>query len=381
MKPLVISATIVAVFVSCGVGLPITKGTTKETFPYPRDSLKLEFNAQFFPPYNELNPTNIHIEMYAKRLITSFFTALQEGIPMQKIAEAVPNWSVDRVLSWMKPAIGRNLPNYNTHFDAVDGIDSTRIRWLVEAENRASEDPVLLYFHGYGGYAIGMMPMFPSALDSIYQQVENDRLSILLLDYTTSIESNGQYPAQLIQAIKVYNKLTESCSNIYIGGDSAGGHLSIGLLRSIQYPMKDLPDVTAKPNGVVLISPWTRLYPEEEGWYLENFSKDLLTSNGIKEFTNLFVDNKANDYNSVELNPVLDTEADWSSILPSNIFVSVGELEVMRGDIYKWIKIANIDESSVFLDERFYHDSLVLYPVHSNVNTKVAEFFKRVLLV
>lgn len=331
------------------------------------------FNSSTIP---NLNPTDFHLEMYLKQFMTSLYTAAQTGFPMDVLYRAVPHVPLKQVLEAFEFQIG-TLTNFNSEFDSVDGISSDKIRWLVQANDRKPSDPVLLYFHG-GGYAYGAIPIFPVSLFGLYEQLENDRLSILMVDYNLSYEENGKYPGQLIQGVNSYNKLTESCENIYLLGDAAGGHLSLGMLRSIKHPVPGVPEMVSKPNGTIVVSPWTRLYPEEKGYYVDNFSKDVLTAKGIKELAELFVSDPS-QLNSPELNPSLDKEVDWKDILPpmDKFLTTVAELEVSRGDIEDWFDLAEIPESSRFFDARFYHDSLAFYPIHSNAVVAIVDFLKR----
>lgn len=331
-------------------------------------------NELVFPQSTEFTSTS-SIEEFSRELVALLFAAAEQNVPTETLAHLAPQISTEKYLDLLSPIYKDKLSNYNKPFE-VDGIESSKIRWLVEAKDRQPEDPVLLYLHG-GGYAFGMLPTFPVALARTYELTENDRLSILMLDYTISIAPNGQYPTQLIESAKSFNKLAETSSNIYIGGDSAGGHLSLGMLRSIQYPVESVPELAFKPNGTILISPWVNLYPEQEGWYVKNFKKDILTAKGLRGFTELFVEDPS-QYTAAALNPYVDYDVDWSDILPptDHVFTSFGEFEVLRGDINQWAEIAGATDT-LFYDEGFYHDSPCIYPTFSNVVPAIAEFFKR----
>jgi len=104
--------------------------------------------------------------------------------------------------------------------------------------------PTVLYFHG-GGYAF-----YPRMTDNIIAAVS---LAVggrtLALHYPLAPEH--PFPAQLEAARRAYNWLIERVppSQIVFAGDSAGGHLALMLLLTLN----DLP----RPAAAIAISPWT----------------------------------------------------------------------------------------------------------------------------
>jgi acetyl esterase/lipase len=122
----------------------------------------------------------------------------------------------------------------------------------IEAEHRVpgawyiapSPGPTVLYFHG-GGYSF-----YPKMTDNIVAAVTMAvRGRTFVSHYPLAPEH--PFPAQLDAARQAYEWLLESTlpSNIILAGDSAGGHLAVMLLLTLN----DLP----RPAAAIAISPWT----------------------------------------------------------------------------------------------------------------------------
>ncbi len=311
---------------------------------------------------------------YTEAFLAAFVSLVESKLPTAKILGLLPALSLDFNLKVVEP-FAKDLPNYNTEFP-VKGLDEGKVKWLVEAENRTKEDPVLLYSHG-GAYVVGVLPVFPYLWTRLYQALENDRLSILLLDYTTT--ANGaKYPTQLKEIASTYNQLAKTSDNIIVGGDSAGAHLSLSLIRHSEFPISGVPDVEGESlTGGIFISPWLNIYPDDTtGSHEYNNGKDILTSKLLRESALEFVTSKEL-LTAPETNFYNDTEADWENILPKNVFSSYGEREILLTDDISWYKLAGLSGDQVFEDLNAIHDAIIFTPEKSDVFPKIVEFFKR----
>lgn len=251
---------------------------------------------------------------------------------------------------------GNTLNNYNKAY-------SNRIeyaRFVVEADNRQPEDPVLLYFHG-GGYVFGLETSHVNFLIQLAKRMDNPRLSIIAVDYSLAPES--PYPAQLREAAELYRNLVdiEGCKNIILGGDSAGGNLSITLTAHLKYhnPLAPVPQNYVKPSAIFLISPWLVLSPEIKGSYHTNFKSDMLGV-GPLEWSNAYSsDQKTRD--SVWNSPGYAAADYWKDVFPDNTLITVGDKEVMVDEVERFYRNAtlkrlyvhkNASHNSLFLDRR-----------------------------
>ncbi len=114
----------------------------------------------------------------------------------------------------------------------------------------ASDDAVLLYFHG-GGYVIGSVNTHRGLVSALSGASGTKALSV---GYRLAPEH--PFPAAVDDAVAVYEALLDgdgSPARIAVAGDSAGGGLSLALLVALRD--RDLP----QPACAALLSPWTDL--------------------------------------------------------------------------------------------------------------------------
>ncbi|ABS62493.1 Alpha/beta hydrolase fold-3 domain protein [Parvibaculum lavamentivorans DS-1] len=144
--------------------------------------------------------------------------------------------------------------------------------WAIPAG--AEEGPVVLYFHG-GGYLVG---------SSVSHRHVTSRLAaaskgrVLSVDYALAPEH--PFPAAVNDGLKAYRWLLDkghAPERISIGGDSAGGGLTVATLlaaREAGLPM---------PASAVLISPWTDLTCATESYNSCADLDPMIQGAGIRE--------------------------------------------------------------------------------------------------
>src|SRR3569833_16719 len=139
----------------------------------------------------------------------------------------------------------------------TDGFQPATLHF-VDCEATGT-DPVFIYFHG-GGYIAALQAL------SLAQHAANAAKSKLaVLEYTLAPEC--PYPGQLAQAAAAIRYLLTNrrYSDIIVGGESAGGNLSLALRTHMQAPKKGITALPStdthggrKLRGVVAISPRTK---------------------------------------------------------------------------------------------------------------------------
>ena len=144
---------------------------------------------------------------------------------------------------------------FNKKFSKVltDEIYLENIRTLSFDHEEFSNDKCILYFHG-GGYIAGSPETHQNLLSSI---AEKSKFKIYAIDYSLAPEK--PYPSALNDAVESYKCLLRmgyKSQNIFIGGDSAGGNLSIVTILKLQEINEPLP------SKVFLLSPWADLTGE-----------------------------------------------------------------------------------------------------------------------
>ena len=318
------------------------------------------------------------VEDYAQQLLSFLAGAILGPVDnLRAIATIAPKPSLSFNADFLK-AVSKtdDLPNYNTPFDPVDGVDESKVKWLIQTENRERDDPVILLLHG-GGYVFGMFPMYPALWQDVWKQfnIKSDRLSIVWLDY--GIAPDQVYPVPLQQASAVYNTLAKTSDNIIVAGDSAGGHLALNLLRHIKYPVESVAQVSAKPQGLITLSPWVNVYPiYNNGTYVTNGDVDIMSGPALSSMGEISITNNETR-TSAALNMWKDY-IDWSEVLPdySKVFVSYGDQEVLKGDIEKWLEISNLANSkaTIFRQLGGHHDDSVFTLKNSTIFPPLVDF-------
>lgn len=131
--------------------------------------------------------------------------------------------------------------------EAVD-CDGAPGEWSLTPGSDAS--CVLLYFHG-GGYCSGSIVSHRRMVTEAGRAAHSRTLAI---DYRRAPEH--PYPAAHEDALAAWRFLRKqgvSAQNIAVGGDSAGGNLTLGLISRLRAASEPLP------GCAWLVSPWTDL--------------------------------------------------------------------------------------------------------------------------
>ncbi|MFZ5722490.1 MAG: alpha/beta hydrolase [Pseudomonadota bacterium] len=127
--------------------------------------------------------------------------------------------------------------------------DDVPCEWVMCADG-LHQDRVFIYLHG-GAYFFGSPRSHRTLTWRISQA---GRMKVLAVDYRQP--PDHEYPAPIWDVVRVYRWLLRrgyEPQNIFIGGDSAGGNLTLVTmlkLRELGLPL---------PAGAVLISPWADL--------------------------------------------------------------------------------------------------------------------------
>ncbi len=186
--------------------------------------------------------------------------------------------------------------------------------WLTP--ETASGDGVLMYLHG-GGYCIGSMTSHRHMIANIARAAGVRALSV---GYRLSPEH--PFPAGLDDAVTVYRWLVEKGTPpkcIVIGGDSAGGGLTLATLLKLR------EDGIDQPAGAVLISPWTDLTSSGDSIRTQAASDPILNPDRVGHIAQWYADGA-----DVTLPLISPLFADLVGLPP--LFVQVGSAEILLDD-------------------------------------------------
>jgi acetyl esterase/lipase len=208
------------------------------------------------------------------------------------------------------------------------------------AEN-AEPGRTVLYLHG-GGYVFGS-PKSHRAFT--YALAKEARAEIFSLDYRMAPEH--PFPAAVDDAVAAYEWLLREGREphkIIVGGDSAGGGLTLALLLSIK--ARGLP----MPAGALLLSPWTDLAMTgaslDENEKSDAMFKKVYIVEGAKRYL------AGADPNAPLASPLY---GDLAGLPPILIFAS--EDEVLRDDstrLHEKLRASGV-MSELVLEKRLIH--------------------------
>lgn len=185
---------------------------------------------------------------------------------------------------------------------------------MMKRKNIEKTVGTILYCHG-GGYNTGDLS-YCKILGSKLAKVSN--MNVIAFLYPLTPEN--PYPSQLLHAMKVYREIAEEFGEITaIVGDSAGGHLALGMLQKIRN--SDMP----MPKKAIFMSPWTDLTLSGESYVTKKNVDVSLTPLYMEFIRKCFC--KMEKYESPLISPLF---ADFSGF-PKTL-IQVGTDEILLDD-------------------------------------------------
>jgi acetyl esterase/lipase len=210
--------------------------------------------------------------------------------------------------------VGHPLPlPEGTHVESVD-VDGVPAAWISPPD--ADAERVLLYLHG-GNYMFGSLK---SHRDLVARLGGAAGMRSLLIDYRLAPEH--VFPAALDDALTAYRWLLANGikpEHIVLGGDSAGGGLTLALLQIVRD--KNIP----MPAGAVLLSPWTDLVGTVESRTTRETADPLFSGKAINSLSSFYAGTE--DVHNPLISPI---NADLHGFPP--LLIEVGHDEVLLDD-------------------------------------------------
>lgn len=207
--------------------------------------------------------------------------------------------------------------------------DGVPVLWVTAPG--ADPERVLLYLHG-GGYVLGSARTHRSLAGRISAA---SGARVLLVDYRLAPEH--PFPAAVDDALTAWRWLLGqgvAPARTAIGGDSAGGGLTVALLQRIRDTGAPLP------AAAVCLSPWTDL--EGTGDTLD-VDDPMVTPDGLREMGRLYAGEQTADPLASPLH------ADCAGLPP--LLVQVGTREVLLDDARRLATRARAAGVEVTLEE------------------------------
>ncbi|KIP05956.1 hypothetical protein PHLGIDRAFT_479688 [Phlebiopsis gigantea 11061_1 CR5-6] len=215
--------------------------------------------------------------------VTPNHTAIQEGPGVKAVwVSPVPNLIKGDVAKWAEEAgvQSERIPGY---WFEQKGLDIP-----VGAPPRAGEK-IIYSLHG-GAYT--KMSAHPDDMSSTIRhgllEHTHSIQRLFNIEYRLATRVSGKpvhpFPTALIDAVAGYNYLVRDVGfapeNIIVIGDSAGGNLSVALVRYlVERKAAGDPDIPDVPSAMLLLSPWVDLEVREHApssSALRNIPSDFL---------------------------------------------------------------------------------------------------------
>jgi acetyl esterase/lipase len=223
-------------------------------------------------------------------------------------------------------------------------ISGIKAEWITTSG--VEQDKVFYYLHG-GGYVSAYNKAYRRMLSYI---VQASGVRVFALDYR--LAPIDPFPAALEDAVTGYKWLLSQGfkpANIVIGGDSAGGGLTVATLLTLQDAAEPLP------KAQVLISPWCDLEGTGESMTTRKMLDPFVTYELNMSFAICYSPQK--DFRNPLISPIY---ADMHNLPPMQVFV--GDYEVLLDDAIRLTKAATMAgvETKLKIWDEMWH----VFPIH-----------------
>lgn len=218
--------------------------------------------------------------------------------------------------------------------------------WLCKGPPGKLVDPgacdiVVYYLHG-GAYVSGHPGTFLLAALRIAEIAAERGILVSWFGLEYSLAPEAKFPTQVEQAVAGYKYLLDQnidASNIAVLGDSAGGHLAICLVASLQKAQLPKPG-----RGIFLESPWIDLNCSKRTTYQSNKYMDYITLETLLKSRKYLLGSTISKEATalVEFTQLLPDGRSWKDIMPARVWLSAGSHELL---------LDGIEEFSTCLDK------------------------------
>ncbi len=211
-----------------------------------------------------------------------------------------------------------------------DGVPG---EWSLVSGSEPSK--VLLYFHG-GGYCSGSIV---SHRRLVTEAGRAARMRTLAIDYRRAPEH--PYPAAHEDALTAWRFLRRQgipASNIAVGGDSAGGNLTLGLISRLRAAGEDLP------GCAWLLSPWTDLTMSGATLQTKDAVDPLIHKAYLTELADAYAP-PPSDRRDPLISPLFANLAGFPPVL-----IQVGSAETLLADATRLAEVAGTTDVSATLE-------------------------------
>ncbi|KAJ3496691.1 hypothetical protein NLG97_g2474 [Lecanicillium saksenae] len=234
---------------------------------------------------------------------------------------------------------------------------------------------VLIWFHG-GGFCLPANLGYFKFFERVLKDVNATGGDLCIFAITYTLAPHGTYPVQLTQSVEglrhVLEKTGRSPRNVLLGGDSAGGNLTVGVLSHLAHPHPSIvPLKLSEPlRGAATIAPWVALKPDTSGHVIYD-GGDIVTTFVGESWSKAFMGDAEPDFYT----DAIEAPSSWFETFPVNkMLILGGENEIMMPLIemfYEKLK-GGFPNVELFMGKRESHVAPV-YNVYVGDNTETEQ--------
>ncbi|EAS30408.3 alpha/beta hydrolase fold protein [Coccidioides immitis RS] len=197
---------------------------------------------------------------------------------------------------------------------------------------------VLVYYHG-GGFAISAGTAYFQVLKGIMEELNAAGKDIAIFVLTYTLAPHAVYPTQVKQAVEALRHVIQAGhdpSNVVIGGDSAGGNLTLAVLSHISHPHKDIKplEISCPLAGAFTIAPWVS-FSQDFPSVKENALKDIIMPELAERWSSSYLAGQETDnYNQ----PLLAPAEWWKDIKARDLLIVAGSDEILLSCIEEFVE-------------------------------------------
>lgn len=224
--------------------------------------------------------------------------------------------------------------------------DEASIAWIGD---RGKASKFVLFLHG-GGYVLGANPGHLELCWRCYvagEPGDRNEVAVAVVQYTLCPEAS--YPDQLRQVCAALSMLLDrgiAPSNIIFGGDSAGGNLTVQLIRHLVEPHPGIPPIMlAEPvAGAFMVSPLVDTRTDLRS-YVDNDPVDIISAMLCHNAAREFLRDRPGDMTLDEMHALalpLEGDSAWMARIDSAVgalYVTGGKQEVFADQIGQFAEI------------------------------------------
>ena len=189
-----------------------------------------------------------------------------------------------------------------------------------------------------GGYVMPCGPGHQLWLNDLQKSL-GPSVSALLLAYDLAPEHT--YPTQLKQAVELLRYLVEtegrSPSDLVLGGDSAGGNLTLGVLSHLAHPHPEIRPLVlpSKIHAAMLISPWASLTQTNTPAFVTNAERDMFDARTLNRWSAAFLGDNSPFAGDFYNEPVLAAPEWWAAVadVVEEVLIWAGDNEILKDGI------------------------------------------------